>query len=135
MTESKHDEHGGHGNLFRIYMIIAGILAVATASSFIFNSLERGHVIGVVVAFLLILTVAVIKATLVGMYFMHLKWDWKLLYFIISPIAILAAMMAMVFMPDGVLGPHADMTQGYDIRQAQDERLEKLDEQRKGQQP
>lgn len=117
-------EHGGHGNLFKIYMIVAGALAVATASSFAVNQLFHGSKF---IAFVLILGVAIIKATLVGMYFMHLKWDWNLLYFLIGPIFILAAMMAVVFLPDGVLGPRHDISDGYDIRKMQEERLAERD--------
>ena len=49
---------------------------------------------------MLILGVAVFKATLVGMYFMHLKFDWGKLYFMIFPAFILGVMMMMVLLPD-----------------------------------
>jgi cytochrome c oxidase subunit 4 len=55
-------------------------------------------------SFALILGVAVVKATLVGMYFMHLKLDWGRLYFLIVPAFILGTMMMIVLMPDIVLG-------------------------------
>src|SRR5262245_56243244 len=84
--------HGGehHGPSFQVYMIIAGVLAVCTALSFIVNQ----TVSVAFIAFLLILSVAIVKAVLVGMYFMHLKWDWKFLYFLIVPVFIMGAMMA-----------------------------------------
>jgi caa(3)-type oxidase subunit IV len=47
--------------------------------------------------------VAVCKAVLVGMFFMHLKYDWGKLYFIIVPISILGLMMMIVLLPDIVL--------------------------------
>jgi len=101
-----HDEH--HGNLFRVYMIVAVALAVCTASSFLFNRLAEAHTISHTTSFVLILGVAILKAAMVGWIFMHLKWDWNLVYFIIVPIFILGMMMAMVFMPDGVIGPLRD---------------------------
>jgi cytochrome c oxidase subunit 4 len=55
-------------------------------------------------SFVLILSVAIIKATLVGLYFMHAKYDWGRIYFLIIPAAILATMMMIVLMPDIVLG-------------------------------
>jgi caa(3)-type oxidase subunit IV len=120
MAETQHhDEH--HGNVFRTYMIVAVVLSVATATSFFFNWLARpvadggAEVIGRFVAFGLILTVAVVKATLVGMYFMHLKWDWKLLYFLIIPAFILGTMMMIVLLPDIFLGPSKDMAEAYEI--------------------
>jgi cytochrome c oxidase subunit 4 len=118
MADTHHQgEHHGehHGNLFKIYMIIAVVLSVATASSFIFNSMARAHIIGVVVAFVLILSVAILKATLVGMYFMHLKWDWKLLYFLIIPVFIMGTMMMVVLLPDIFIGPSKDMAEGFEI--------------------
>ena len=49
------------------------------------------------------LAIAVTKALLVALIFMHLKWDWNRLYFLIIPAFILGAMMMMVLMPDIVL--------------------------------
>src|SRR3954449_1281533 len=102
------DEH--HGNVFRMYMIVAVALAVCTASSFLFNRMAEWQWITHTTSFLLILGVAILKASMVGWVFMHLKWDWPLTYFIILPIFILGMMMAMVFMPDGVIGPWRDGT-------------------------
>ena len=45
-------------------------------------------------------TVAIIKATLVVAYFMHLVWDWGKVGFMIIPALILGAMMAVVLYPD-----------------------------------
>lgn len=106
-----HDEHADHGDVFRIYMIVAVALAVCTASSFIFNTMARNAVITAFISFLLILAVAIIKAVLVGMYFMHLKWDWKMLYFLIVPVFIMGVMMMVVLLPDTVLGPRQDATE------------------------
>jgi cytochrome c oxidase subunit IV len=54
-------------------------------------------------SFLVILGVAIVKAALVGWIFMHLKFDWRKLYFLIVPAFILGAMMMIVLMPDIVL--------------------------------
>jgi caa(3)-type oxidase subunit IV len=126
VADTKHDAGHGehHGNLFKLYMIVAGVLAVATASSFAFNAMARHDVLSVVLAFLAILTVAIVKAVLVGMYFMHLKWDWKALYFLIIPAFILGAMMMVVFMPDALLGPSHDRADEFLIRADQEKRLE-----------
>ena len=125
MADTKHDAgHGDHGNLFKIYMLVAGVLAVATISSFVFNYLARYGMLTLVLAFLAILTVAIVKAVLVGMYFMHLKWDWKALYFLIIPAFILGAMMMVVFMPDALLGPSHDRADEFLIRADQEKRLD-----------
>ncbi len=66
---------------------------------------------------MLILGVAIIKATLVAWIFMHLKWDWRLLYYLIIPAFILGAMMMVVLMPDILLGPLHDNQAEIQIRE------------------
>ena len=124
MTDNTHGGHGeghggdhGHGDLFRLYMAIALVLCVCTALSFVFNYFAHPevHSISVNTAFFLILLVAIVKATLVCTYFMHLKWDWTTLYFIIVPVSILGVMMAVVLLPDTLLGPSKDAAEQYEI--------------------
>lgn len=115
MADQHHAGDHGHGDVFKIYMIVAGVLAVCTISSFFFNDMARAGSIATFTAFVLILGVAIIKAVLVGMYFMHLKWDWKMLYFLIIPVFIMGVMMMMVLMPDTVLGPLRDSTEAIQI--------------------
>lgn len=110
MADTHHaGEH--HGPTFQQYMLIAAVLAVCTASSFAFNQFVSAKV----AAFLLILSVAIIKAVLVGMYFMHLKWDWKLLYFLIVPSFVLGTMMMIVLLPDIYYGPSRELSEAYEI--------------------
>jgi hypothetical protein len=49
------------------------------------------------------------------MYFMHLKWDWKFLYFLIIPVFIMGTMMMTVLLPDIFFGPNKDMTEALEI--------------------
>jgi len=49
------------------------------------------------------LSVATIKAVLVAMIFMHLKWDWGRLYFLIIPTFVLAPMFILALLPDIVI--------------------------------
>ena len=110
-THASGGDHGDHhAGLFWIYMSVALVLAVCTASSFIFNELVRHTMLSVVMGFVFILGVAILKSCLVGYYFMHLKWDWRLLYFIIVPVFILGTMMVIILMPDTVIGPYATPT-------------------------
>jgi cytochrome c oxidase subunit 4 len=87
----------------KAYLGVFVALCVFTAASFVVNQMFHG---AAKTAMLIILVVAVCKATLVCMYFMHLKWDWGRLYFVIVPVAIMAAMMMVVLLPDIVLGWH-----------------------------
>jgi cytochrome c oxidase subunit 4 len=103
MTDPHHPATGHHGPDFRLYMVVAAALAVFTAASFGVNEMVRHDMLTPVAGFLAILGVAVCKAVLVGLYFMHLRWEWGKLYFMIIPAFILGAMMMFVLMPDGVL--------------------------------
>jgi cytochrome c oxidase subunit 4 len=94
-----------HGPTVMTYIVIFAALAVFTIISFVANGLTRTDppLLGTHTSFAIILSVAVIKATLVGMYFMHLKFDWGRVGFMIVPAFILAVMMMFVLMPDIVL--------------------------------
>lgn len=94
-----------HGATLGSYLTIAAALAVCTASSFVVNQLVDGKSLTPVAGFVLILGVALIKAFLVALVFMHLKWDWGLLYFLIIPTLILSVMMMTVLLPDGLIAP------------------------------
>ncbi len=96
-----------HGDVTRAYLVVFGSLAVFTAASFVIYEAEVSwHLISKYTAFALIMGVAVVKASLVGLYFMHLKWDWAKLYFMIVPEFILGTMMMFVLLPDGVVAWH-----------------------------
>jgi caa(3)-type oxidase subunit IV len=97
-----HEPAAHHGPNFQAYMVVAAALTGFTASSFFFNYLARSGVITHGTSFALIVGVAVCKAGLVGAYFMHVKWDWRVLYFLIVPVFILGTMMMIVLLPDGV---------------------------------
>jgi caa(3)-type oxidase subunit IV len=95
-----HDTGGHHGPNVQAYLLVFGALSIFTAISFVVNHhFGTGSTPGM----LIILGVAVVKACLVGFIFMHLKWDWRKLYFMIVPVFILAVMMMIVFMPDIVI--------------------------------
>src|SRR5215217_6502820 len=87
----------------RPFMVVFAALCVFTAVSFIVNYFVRGGYVSVGTGFVLILGVATIKALLVVTYFMHLKWDWNRLYFLIIPALILAPMLVLALLPDVLL--------------------------------
>ena len=105
MTQAHDTAH--HGPAFKAYMVVFGALSIFTAISFVANFAERHGYVTKDMAFATILAVAVVKAVLVGTYFMHLIVDWGKLYYFIFPTFILGAMFIVVLMPDIVLGwPH-----------------------------
>jgi caa(3)-type oxidase subunit IV len=95
-----HSDDSHHGPNVNAYYVVFGALAGFTAISFGVNSyFGPGSMKGM----LIILGVAVIKAVLVAFIFMHLKWEWRKLYFMIVPALVLAPMLVIVLLPDIVL--------------------------------
>lgn len=105
---ASHDTHSDthHGPNVKAYFIVFGALSIFTAFSFFANSLAHDQHISHGTSFAIILGVATIKAALVGMIFMHLKWDWGKLFFMIIPAFIIATMFIIVLLPDIVLAWH-----------------------------
>ncbi len=102
-THDVHDEGGHHGPGVKAYLIVFAALSVFTLISFVLNYLARQGTITPHQSFAAILTVAVIKAALVVTFFMHMIVDWRKLYYLLVVAFILATMMMIVLMPDGVL--------------------------------
>ncbi len=105
MTETGHatTHDAAHDLRVKAYFTVFIALSVFTAISFIANEAVRQGWISVTTSVTIIMVVAVIKAFLVGLIFMHLNFDWSRVYFIIVPIFILGVMMMMVLMPDIVI--------------------------------
>lgn len=97
---------GHHGPTFASYMVVFGILCVCTLISFISNGFANAGTISHTTSVAVIMLVSIFKATLVAMFFMHLKYDWFKLYFIVFPVVILTVMMVIVLLPDIVLDWH-----------------------------
>ena len=104
MAEAHDAEH--HGPSLRAYFYVFGALAVFTAVSFLANIGVRHHVINNVTSFTIILVVAVCKALLVAVFFMHLLLDWKRVYILIIPALVLGPMLVIVLLPDIVMAWH-----------------------------
>jgi cytochrome c oxidase subunit IV len=91
-----------HAPDFQAYMVVFGALCVFTALSFLANLIfGQGHT-----SMYIIMVIAVIKATLVGIIFMHLKTDWPKVYCIIIPVSVMGVMMMIVLLPDIVISWH-----------------------------
>jgi cytochrome c oxidase subunit 4 len=102
MADSHGPEHHA-GPDFKAYMVVFAALSIFTAISFLVNATVGRNLTGLFI----ILSVAVIKAVLVGLYFMHLVVDWPKLYYLIFPTFILGAMFLVVLLPDIVLTVYA----------------------------
>ncbi|GIW80775.1 MAG: hypothetical protein KatS3mg105_2582 [Gemmatales bacterium] len=101
-ASSSHAE--GHGPAVGVYTAIFAALSVFTLLSFAFNGAMQSGMISAMTSFALIMGVAVIKACLVAIVFMHLMFDWKRVYFMIIPAIVLGLLILIVLLPDIVLG-------------------------------
>ena len=97
-VDAAHDIVDGHpGPTVQTYLVIFIALSCFTAVSFLVNATFG---IGSDTGMAIIMGVAVCKATLVCMFFMHLKYEWMKLYFLIVPVGILGVLMMIVLLPD-----------------------------------
>jgi len=102
MAEPQTEAHAATGPNFKLYLGIFAVLVVCTALSFLVNwIMGQNHTSAGI-----ILMIAIIKAVCVAMIFMHLKFEWSKLYFLIIPVMILGTMMMIVLLPDIVLDWH-----------------------------
>ena len=101
--DAGHDDHGHEGPSIKTYLVIFGALSGFTLVSFVANSAAHAEVISRTTSFAIILSVAICKATLVGMYFMHLILDWNKVFIMIVPALILGPLLMIVLLPDVVL--------------------------------
>jgi cytochrome c oxidase subunit 4 len=100
------DTHGHTVHPMQPYLVVGGALGIFTIVSFVVNVFVRGGSLTAMTGLLIILSVAIVKATLVAIYFMHLKYDWAKVGFMIVPALILGTMLFFVLMPDIVLAWH-----------------------------
>ena len=80
----------------KLYLAIAGSLAGLTIVSYLAD-LMRIPRAGLI---MVVLSVAVVKASLVAMFFMHLKFDWTKVKVMIIPALVLAAVLVLALLPD-----------------------------------
>jgi cytochrome c oxidase subunit 4 len=110
MTTETHAAHDHAGPDLRAYLVVFGALSIFTLVSFLANLAANNAWVSRQASFVIILGVAVVKAVLVAMFFMHLKYDWGKVFFLVIPVLILSAMMITVLFPDQALAwlPHVN---------------------------
>jgi len=84
------------------YMKIFFLLALFTAAEYAYATFLP---VGFAMLVLGLMVLAITKATLVGMYFMHLKFEGKWVYAMLIPASILALILVCGLVPDVVLQP------------------------------
>jgi len=95
MAADQH-EHESHG---KAYLVVFAILCVFTVLSAVSDGIRSTNVKIVVV-----LAIAVAKATCVALYFMHLRFERNWKYVLLAPTTILAIGLPLALLPD--IGVH-----------------------------
>jgi cytochrome c oxidase subunit 4 len=103
-AEHAHEAHAP-------YLKVFAALAVLTAIEYYYASIFKDH-FGILLFGLLLL--AVVKAGLVGWYFMHLKFEGNWVYIMIVPAMILATIIVLALCPDMVLKYETEENPGED---------------------
>lgn len=89
-----------HSDHRLLYYKIFGALMVCTALTVGVAQLNLGYPGGVIVA----LTIAAFKATLVVLFFMHVKFEVKTIYILIGVPLVLSAILMLALLPDMTAG-------------------------------
>jgi len=91
------------------YLTVWAVLAILTAIEYVYASALKDFFL---VLLLGLLFWAVIKAGLVGWFFMHLKFEGNWVYFLIVPAFILATILVLALMPDMAMQPETEENPG-----------------------
>jgi len=88
-----HDAHAHQGPSYLTIFLALMVLTAVTVGLFYIN---LGHVGGIVAA----MAIASCKATLVALYFMHLKFEVRSIYIVVGVPVSLAIILVLALMPD-----------------------------------
>ena len=98
MSDHHHsDDHGHHEHPHVNYMRIFWTLLILTLAEYFYAMLTQSSFTLLVVG---LMTLALIKASLVGYYFMHVKFEGKWVFAMIIPACVLAAIAVLALIPD-----------------------------------
>lgn len=91
------------------YMRVWAILAVLTAVEYFYAMIFKDH-FPVLVGGLV--SLALVKAGMVGWYFMHLKFEKKWVYLLIIPACVMAIFLTLMLTPDMAMKPTTEENPG-----------------------
>jgi cytochrome c oxidase subunit IV len=90
------------------YLLVWFALAVLTGIEYFYASFFKDFFLVLILG---LLFWAIVKAGLVGWYFMHLKFEGNWVYIMIVPACILATILVMALMPDMAMKPEEEETE------------------------
>jgi len=103
LTHDQEMEVESHAPYLKVFMW----LAVLTTAEYLYARWSKES-FGMLV--LGLMTMAIIKAAMVGWYFMHLKFEGKWVYGWLVPAGILAVILTVALLPDVAMQPKPDET-------------------------
>ncbi|MDB4637498.1 cytochrome C oxidase subunit IV family protein [Planctomycetaceae bacterium] len=107
--DTAHDDHS-HGNV--AYIVIFFALMIFTAISIVADVV---HIPSAALKTVIVMSVAVAKATCVLLFFMHIKFEGNWKYILLAPTTILAIGLPIALMPDVATSYYIrDVPQKYD---------------------
>ena len=84
------------------YMKVWAILAILTLIEYLYAAIFKDHFLLLVFG---LLSMALVKASMVGWYFMHLKFERKWVYLLIIPACVMAVFLTLMLCPDMAMKP------------------------------
>ena len=87
------------------YLKVWAILAILTAVEYFYAMIFKDHFLLLVLG---LVCLALVKAGMVGWYFMHLKFERKWVYLLIIPACVMAVFLTLALYPDMAMKPVAD---------------------------
>jgi cytochrome c oxidase subunit 4 len=97
------DEHASHPHV-KYWMVFAFLCAFTALSVLADEAKKHGMIRSYLIVIVIVLSIASAKALFVMMYFMHLKFEGRWKYLLLSPTVILAIGLPMALLPD--IGAH-----------------------------
>ena len=93
------------------YIKIWAILAVLTAVEYVYAMIFKDHFAVLVLG---LVSLALVKAGMVGWFFMHLKFERKWVYILIIPACVMAVFLTLALCPDMAMKPVVEENPGED---------------------
>jgi len=93
------------------YVIVWSILAVLTGVEYLYALILKDHFLLLVVG---LVSLALVKAGMVGWYFMHLKFERRWVYILIIPACVMAVFLTLMLYPDMAMKPGVEENAGED---------------------
>ena len=87
------DDYHGHPNYLKIYIYLLVLFAITVFASLIPNPM---------IVFIVVFSVSIIKASMVILYFMHLKWEPDIIWYMLLLALITLAFLLIGLYPDTV---------------------------------